>query len=84
MLISLPEYKTAYLLWNSVRPIDMHTAFNRAIMDRPHVTNEGFEYRWSSCGAKQLKARVLPVGVCVCVAAECLLFRELEHMNIGI
>lgn len=30
----------AYLLWNSVRPIDMHTAFNRAIMDRPHVTND--------------------------------------------
>lgn len=55
----------AYLLWNSVRAIDMHRAFNRAIMDRPHVTNEGFEYRWSSCGAKQLKTGV--VLVCVCV-----------------
>ncbi len=30
----------AYFLWNSVRPTDMHTAFNRAIMDRPHVTND--------------------------------------------
>lgn len=55
----------AYLLRNSVRPIDMHTAFNRAIMDRPHVTNEGFEHRWSSCGAQQLKTGV--VLVCMCV-----------------
>lgn len=52
----------AYLLWNSVRPIDMHAAFNRAIMDRPHVTDEGFECRWSSCGAKNRG------GVCVCVS----------------
>ena len=52
----------AYLLWNSVRPIDMHTAFNRAIMDRPHVTNAGFECRWSSCGAKQLKTWVVLVS----------------------
>ena len=58
----------AYLLWNSVGPVDMHTAFNRAIMDRPHVTDEGFEYRWSSCGAKQLKTGVV-LCVCVCVSA---------------
>lgn len=64
----------AYLLWNSVGPIDMHTAFNRAIMDRPHVTEEGFEYRWSSCGAKQLKKRG-GAGVCMCVwcAGNCFL-----------
>lgn len=46
----------AYLLWNSMTSIDIHRAFNRPIMDRPHVTSEGFEYRWSSCSAKQLKS----------------------------
>lgn len=55
----------AYLLWNSVKPIDTHASFNRAIMDGPHVTSEGFEYRWSSCGAEHLKTGV--VLVCVCV-----------------
>lgn len=65
----------AYLLWNSVTPTDMHTAFNRAIMDRPHITNESFEYRWSSCGAKQLKTEVVLVaGVCMCVSSGLLVF----------
>lgn len=65
----------AYLLRNSVRPIDMHTAFNRAIMDRPHVTNESFEYRWSSCGAKQLKTGVVLVaGVRTCISGGPVVF----------
>lgn len=43
-------------------------------MDRSHVTNEGFEYRWSSCGAKQLKTGVvlLYVYVYVCTVCVCL------------
>lgn len=54
----------AYLLWNSVKPIDTGAAFNRAIMDRPHVTNEGFEHRWSSCSAKHPQSGVELVCVC--------------------
>lgn len=55
----------AYLLRSSVSPIDTHTAFNRTIMDRPHVTNEGFEYRWSSCGAKLLNPGVAEECICM-------------------
>lgn len=57
-----------YLLWNSMRPIDMHTAFNRAewtghmspvkalSTDGAHVAQ-----------LKQLKTGVVLHGVCVCV-----------------
>ena len=61
-VVNLPSrIQDAYLLWSSRTPIDTHThaAFNRAIMDRPHATNRGFEYRLSSCGVKQLESGVV-------------------------